>query len=37
MHGYQIIQEIGERTSGGWRPSPGRSTPRSACSRTRAS
>ena len=23
MHGYQIIQEIGERTSGVWRPSPG--------------
>jgi len=23
MHGYQIIQEIGERTSGAWRPSPG--------------
>lgn len=23
MHGYQIIQEIGERTGGLWRPSPG--------------
>ena len=23
MHGYQVIQEIGERTSGAWRPSPG--------------
>ncbi|QDW64353.1 PadR family transcriptional regulator [Oerskovia sp. KBS0722] len=23
MHGYQVIQEIGERTSGTWRPSPG--------------
>lgn len=23
MHGYQIIQEIGERTGGVWRPSPG--------------
>ncbi|GAA5171957.1 hypothetical protein GCM10023321_71140 [Pseudonocardia eucalypti] len=22
-HGYEIIQEIGERTSGAWRPSPG--------------
>ena len=22
-HGYEIIQEIGERTGGGWRPSPG--------------
>lgn len=23
MHGYQIIQEIGERTQGAWTPSPG--------------
>ena len=23
MHGYQIIQELGERTGGVWRPSPG--------------
>ncbi|HEX6709596.1 MAG TPA: PadR family transcriptional regulator [Rubrobacter sp.] len=23
MHGYQLIQEIGERTGGLWRPSPG--------------
>jgi DNA-binding PadR family transcriptional regulator len=23
MHGYQIIREIGERTGGVWRPSPG--------------
>jgi len=23
MHGYQIIQELGERSSGVWRPSPG--------------
>jgi DNA-binding PadR family transcriptional regulator len=23
MHGYQVIQEIGERTGGVWRPSPG--------------
>ncbi len=23
MHGYQIIQEIGERSGGLWRPSPG--------------
>jgi DNA-binding PadR family transcriptional regulator len=23
MHGYQIIQEVGERTGGAWRPSPG--------------
>jgi DNA-binding PadR family transcriptional regulator len=23
MHGYEIIQEIGERTGGFWRPSPG--------------
>lgn len=23
MHGYQIIQEIGERSGGGWKPSPG--------------
>jgi DNA-binding PadR family transcriptional regulator len=23
MHGYQVIQEIGERTGGLWRPSPG--------------
>ncbi|GAA4885652.1 PadR family transcriptional regulator [Actinomycetospora straminea] len=23
MHGYQIIQEIGERSGGSWRPSPG--------------
>lgn len=23
MHGYQIIQEIGERSGGAWRPSPG--------------
>lgn len=23
MHGYQIIQEIAERSSGAWRPSPG--------------
>jgi DNA-binding PadR family transcriptional regulator len=23
MHGYQIIQELGERTGGAWRPSPG--------------
>ena len=23
MHGYQIIQELGERTDGAWRPSPG--------------
>jgi DNA-binding PadR family transcriptional regulator len=23
MHGYQIIQEIGERTGGAWQPSPG--------------
>ncbi|MGW6128568.1 PadR family transcriptional regulator [Cellulomonas sp. NPDC055163] len=23
MHGYQLIQEIGERTGGRWRPSPG--------------
>jgi DNA-binding PadR family transcriptional regulator len=23
MHGYQIIREIGERTAGVWRPSPG--------------
>jgi len=23
MHGYQIIQEVTDRTGGGWRPSPG--------------
>lgn len=23
MHGYQVIQELSERTGGGWRPSPG--------------
>ena len=23
MHGYQIIQEIGERSGGAWNPSPG--------------
>ncbi|MGY0055906.1 PadR family transcriptional regulator [Streptomyces sp. LZ34] len=23
MHGYEMIQEIGERSSGAWRPSPG--------------
>jgi DNA-binding PadR family transcriptional regulator len=23
MHGYQIIQEIGERSGGAWKPSPG--------------
>ena len=23
MHGYQLIQEIGERSGGQWRPSPG--------------
>lgn len=23
MHGYQIIQEIGERSDGAWKPSPG--------------
>lgn len=23
MHGYEIIQELGSRTSGAWRPSPG--------------
>jgi DNA-binding PadR family transcriptional regulator len=23
MHGYQIIQEIGERSEGAWQPSPG--------------
>ena len=23
MHGYQIIQEVSERTGGAWRPSPG--------------
>lgn len=23
MHGYQIIQEIGDRSGGAWRPSPG--------------
>ena len=23
MHGYQIIQELGERSGGAWRPSPG--------------
>ena len=23
MHGYQIIQELGERTGGAWQPSPG--------------
>ena len=23
MHGYQIIQEIGERSGGSWKPSPG--------------
>jgi DNA-binding PadR family transcriptional regulator len=23
MHGYQLIREIGERTAGVWRPSPG--------------
>ena len=23
MHGYQVIQELGERTGGVWRPSPG--------------
>lgn len=23
MHGYQLIQEIGERSDGGWTPSPG--------------
>jgi DNA-binding PadR family transcriptional regulator len=23
MHGYQMIQEVGERTGGVWRPSPG--------------
>lgn len=23
MHGYQLMQAIGERTSGAWRPSPG--------------
>ncbi|MFE6105219.1 PadR family transcriptional regulator [Streptomyces laurentii] len=23
MHGYEMIQEIGERTSGAWKPSPG--------------
>ena len=23
MHGYQLIQEMGERSGGAWRPSPG--------------
>lgn len=23
MHGYQVIQELGDRTDGAWRPSPG--------------
>ncbi len=23
MHGYQVIQELSERTEGVWRPSPG--------------
>jgi DNA-binding PadR family transcriptional regulator len=23
MHGYQVIQELGERSGGAWRPSPG--------------
>src|SRR5215470_10982285 len=23
MHGYEMIQEIGERSGGAWRPSPG--------------
>ena len=23
MHGYEMIQEIGERSNGAWRPSPG--------------
>jgi len=23
MHGYQIMQAMGDRTGGGWRPSPG--------------
>lgn len=23
MHGYQVIQELADRTGGAWRPSPG--------------
>ena len=37
MHGYQIIQELTERTGGMWRPSPGPSTRRCSSSRTRTS
>jgi hypothetical protein len=34
-NGYQIMQEVEERSDGVWRPSPARSTRRSSSSRTR--
>ena len=38
MHGYQIIQELSERTGGAWNgPAPAPSTRRSSSSRTRSS
>ena len=37
MHGYEMIQELEERTDGVWRPSPARSIRPSSSSRTRAS
>jgi DNA-binding PadR family transcriptional regulator len=37
MHGYEMIQEISERSGGLWRPAPGRSTRPCSCSSTRAS
>ncbi len=37
MHGYEMIQEIAERSGGAWKPSPVRSTRPSSCWRTKAS
>ena len=34
-NGYQIMQELEERSGGAWRPSPGSVYPACSCSRTR--
>ena len=36
-HGYDVIQRLEEKTSGAWRPSPGRSIRPCSCSRTKGS
>ena len=36
MHGYEMIQEIAERTDGVWKPSPGSVYPTCSCWSTRA-